>query len=189
MHGAPPATGARGTQSSWRRQRVRSSCRRRELAARVVELAGARAAAPCGARVAGSCFPKAVSPPPCDQGRSPLRLGVGAPGGAGRCSPWPERTGVHATASIRSSSAATFARSSPVVKTSLLAVKCESSPAARSAAPPRPGGGASGGGHGGQQARFRGCCKCMLYVLGMFLKNVAMFHANVGKVDLEVAIL
>jgi hypothetical protein len=76
-----------------------------------------------------------------------------------------------------------------VVKASLLAAKCESSPAARGAAPPRPGRGASGGGHGGQQARFRGCCKCMLYVLGMFLKNVAMFHANVAKVDLEVAML
>jgi hypothetical protein len=76
-----------------------------------------------------------------------------------------------------------------VVKASLLAVKCESSPVARGAAPPRPGGGASGGGRGGQQARFRGCCKCMLYVSGMFLKNIAMFHANVAKVDLDVAML
>jgi hypothetical protein len=35
-----------------------------------------------------------------------------------------------------------------------------------------PGGGAPGSGHGGQQAKFGGCCKCMVHVFGMFLKNV-----------------
>jgi hypothetical protein len=98
----------------------------------------------------GSRFPKAVSPPPRDWGQSPLQLGVGAPDGAGRCSLWPERTCVRATASARSSPSAASARSSQVVKASLLAVKCESSPAARGAAPPRLVGGASGGSHGGQ---------------------------------------
>jgi hypothetical protein len=46
---------------------------------------------------------------------------------------------------------------------------------------PRPGGGASGGGHGGQQARFWGCCKCMLHVFGMFLKNVASVSCECCK--------
>jgi hypothetical protein len=44
----------------------------------VAKLAGAQDAAPYGARRHVSCSPKAVSPPPRDQGRSPLRLGAGA---------------------------------------------------------------------------------------------------------------
>jgi hypothetical protein len=111
------------------------------------------------------------------------------PGGAGRCSPWPERTGVRAAASARSSPAAASAQSSSVVKASLPAVKRESSPAVRGAAPPRPGGGASGGGHGGQQARFRGCCRCMLHVLGMFLKNVASVSCECCKSGSRSAML
>jgi hypothetical protein len=79
MHGAPPAAGARGTQSSWRRQRVRSSCRRRELAARVVELAGARAAAPCGARVARELLPQGRVPTSARPGAEPLAAGSGSP--------------------------------------------------------------------------------------------------------------
>jgi hypothetical protein len=79
---------------------------------------------------------------------------------------------------------------------------------------PRTGGGASGGGHGGQQAKFGGCCKCMLHVFGMFLKNVCKcfvrmlqsrskccdvvtisdtccmcINLDVAKVDLDVSLL
>jgi hypothetical protein len=90
---------------------------------RVAELAGARAA---------ELLPKAVSPPPRDQGQSPLRLGAGAPPAAwaaaphGRSSPWPKRTGLRMAAS---------ARSSPVAKAPLPAAKHESSPAAQGATP------------------------------------------------------
>jgi hypothetical protein len=56
---------------------------------------------------------------PCGWEREP-------PGGAGRCSPWPECIGPRTAAS---------ARSSPVAKASLPTANRESSPAARGAAP------------------------------------------------------
>jgi hypothetical protein len=70
---------ARGTQSSWRHQCVRSSYRRRELAARVAELAGARAAAPCGACVARELLPQGRLPTSARPGAEPLAAGSGSP--------------------------------------------------------------------------------------------------------------